>query len=776
MKRFWLNAVLNKPWWILIVSISLVVLASAGGQFLAFNGDYKVYFKQDNPQRLAFEQMQAVFSKNESATILVVPQSGSVFNTRTLTLLTELTEDAWQTPLSNRVDSISNFQHTWSEQDDMVVEQLILDVDSINSHRVEQVKQVALSDPNLLNRLVDPKGQIALVAVTVQLPDGDKTAATASIVDSIRQLTDKYKAKYPDHDFYHTGIVFMNSAFEHAAKSDAKTLVPLMFLVILIVLWVLLRSFLGMLTTLLIVLTSIASAMGVGGWFGFELTTATVNVPTLVMTLAVADCVHVIASMLYELRNGRTKREAIQTSMELNLKPIFITSATTAIGFLTLNFSDVPALADLGTLTAVGVMIACALSVTLLPALLVLVPIKATQSLNQSEDPFVAFGEWVIAHHKRILPLTVVVTIAAIGASSLNKINDIPIEYFDESAEFKIAADLQNKLLGGMSTVDFAVLTDVESGINNPEVLAKIHAFSLWLKQQPEVDHVASITDTFLRLNKNMHGDDPDFYRLPENQELAAQFLLLYEMSLPYNLDLNNQLNIDKSGTRISVTMQNLGSKQITDFEDRAYQWIADNASDLRLAAGSQNLMFAHVGEANMNSLLRGTLFALILISLILVFALGSWKLGGISLIPNLLPAAIGFGIWGIYSGEINMGLSVVLSMALGIIVDDTVHFLSKYRHAITRGESSEDAVRYAFRSVGKALWITTIVLTLGFSVLTLSSFALNSDMGLLTGIIIVIALVVDFLFLPAFLLLFDKHDTSKDSNYEKQQTNSFAG
>jgi predicted RND superfamily exporter protein len=147
--------------------------------------------------------------------------------------------------------------------------------------------------------------------------------------------------------------------------------------------------------------------------------------------------------------------------------------------------------------------------------------------------------------------------------------------------------------------------------------------------------------------------------------------------------------------------------------------------------------------------------------------------MGAISLIPNLMPAAIGFGIWGLYSGEINLGLSIVLSMAMGIIVDDTVHFLSKYRHARVNGQNAEDAVRYAFASVGRALWITTLVLSIGFAVLAMSSFALNSDMGLLTLIIIGVALVVDFIFLPAFLIVFDSKDSTeenKDGSGEKIQ------
>jgi hypothetical protein len=313
-----------------------------------------------------------------------------------------------------------------------------------------------------------------------------------------------------------------------------------------------------------------------------------------------------------------------------------------------------------------------------------------------------------------------------------------------------------------MTNIDFAIYTEEESGINAPEVQSVTEAFSQWLREQSEVDHVASISDTFKRLNKNMHGDDESYYILPNDRELAAQYLLLYEMSLPYGLDLNNQVNMDKSATRIVATIQNIGSKELTNLEDRAQRWFTEHAPQLTLIAASPGLMFAHIGEANMSSMIEGTLVALLLISGLLIFALKSWRMGMISLLPNLLPAAIGFGIWGAYSGEINLGLSVVLSMTLGIIVDDTVHFLTKYQHAKQAGQNAEQAVRFAFASVGRALWITTIVLSLGFSVLMLSPFALNADMGMLTSIIIMVALAVDFLFLPAFLLVFDAKQLNK--------------
>jgi predicted RND superfamily exporter protein len=254
-----------------------------------------------------------------------------------------------------------------------------------------------------------------------------------------------------------------------------------------------------------------------------------------------------------------------------------------------------------------------------------------------------------------------------------------------------------------------------------------------------------------------MHNDDDAYYRLPQDRELAAQYLLLYEMSLRYGLDLNNQINVDKSSLKLVLTTANLGSVELVDLEQRIYAWFAQHAPQYQVVASSPSLMFAHIGETNMASMLSTLPITLVLISALMIFALRSWKLGVISLVPNIAPAIIGFGLWALLSGEINLGLSVVVTLTLGIVVDDAVHFLAKYQRARKQGQNAEQAVRYAFHTVGRALWITTVVLVAGFSVLAMSSFRLNADMGQLSALVIFLALVIDFVLLPTLLMLFDK-------------------
>ncbi|EJE8735383.1 MMPL family transporter [Vibrio vulnificus] len=743
--------------WTLIISLMAIVATAMGAKNLYFRGDYNIFFDGSNAQLQAFDEIQTTFAKTDNIALVLAPKSGDVFDQRTLTQIQEMTEQAWQVPYSSRVDSLANYQHTEAVDDDLLVEDLLYQSYPLTAERITKVRAVAMSEPLLVNALVSEKGDVAVINITMQMPGVDETAEVNEVVAYVEQMLSHYRAEYPDVTIYKAGIIAMNHSFAMAAQNDSATLVPTMLLVILVFLTLMLRSFLSVLATLVVIIGAIVATLGIVGWAGMFLHVASVNVPTLIMTLAVADCVHVIASMRHFMRQGMPKSQAIHRSVTLNFVPIIITSVTTAIGFLMMNMSDSPVLRDFGNLSALGVMIACVLSVSLLPALLNLFPVRfSAKQAAKSSDIMDKLADLVVRRRNVLLPLSIVVIAGSAALIPYNKVNDESVKYFDTSSEFRQAADFMEQRIGGMTTMSIAIKTHQSQGIASPDFLEVLGEFTRWLREQPETDHVASLSDIYKRLNKNMHGDDSAYYALPAERELAAQYLLLYEMSLPFGLDLNNQVNVDKSSVKLQLTVKNLGSVELVALEERIYQWFASHAPRYQVVASSPSLMFAHIGETNMASMLSTLPITLILISALMIFALRSWRLGVISLVPNIAPAVIGFGLWALISGEINLGLSVVVTLTLGIVVDDAVHFLAKYQHARKEGQNAEQAVRYAFHTVGRALWITTVVLVAGFSVLAMSQFRLNSDMGQLSAIVIFVALVIDFVLLPSLLMRFD--------------------
>ena len=767
------DRVIRYKWLVTVTLLAAVVIsASRAGDFLGnFKSDYRVFFADENSQLLAFEAMQRIYSKSDNVAFIVSPKDGQIFTQETLTALWTITEAAWQLPYSTRVDSITNFQHTTAVGDDLLVEDLVLDPTNLTEQRISAIRNIVLNEPLLKKRLISPQGHVSVVNVTVQLPGIDKTKEVPQVSAAARAMRDAMQALLPDVDIRLSGMVMMNTSFPEASQEDMSTLIPLMFLVVLITVAILIRSVTGMLATLVVIFTSISATMGFAGWIGMYATGPSVTAPIMILTLAVADCIHILSSMIFDMRHGMDKRSALLNSLRINLQPVFLTSLTTAIGFLSMNFSDSPPFADLGNMVAVGVVLAFVFSITLFPALLMILPMRVRARSVDSRDLMAQLGDWVVAQRRWLFPAMVAITLVVSLGISKNELNDDFVKYFDQSVPFREATDYMQENLTGLTTLEISLQSQQPSGINDPAFLQTTENLANWLREQAETEHVNTITDTLKRLNKNMHGDEQSWYRLPSHQDLAAQYLLLYEMSLPYGLDLNNQLDIDKSSTRLVATFKNLTSAEILALNTRILDWFAENGNGYKIDIASPSLMFADIGQRNILSMLTGVGLALFLISALLGLALRSFKYGLISLVPNILPATIGFGLWGLLYGQVGLGLSVVAGMTLGIIVDDTVHFLSKYLRARReKGLNAEDGVRYAFRSVGLALTITTFVLAAGFLVLAQSSFKVNADMGLLTAITIIIALVLDFLLLPPLLMLIDKK-SDKELVTEKTST-----
>ncbi|HEY5703350.1 MAG TPA: MMPL family transporter [Gammaproteobacteria bacterium] len=760
--------VLRHRWLIIIATLLVVLFAAKSATGLNFTSNYRTFFSEENPELLAFDALENTFTKNDNVIIILEPDNGNVFTRETLAVVEELTEAAWQIPYSNRVDSITNFQYTEAKGDELIVRDLVKNAESLDQSELESIRDIAINEPLLVNNLISDDARITAVNITVQLPGIDEATENPEVVKAARQLAAKIEKQHPHIKTYLSGFVLLNNAFTEESKRDVAKLVPVSFTLMLLLIGILIGSFMSTIGTLLVIAFSIVIALGIGAAFGLPITPPTATSPTIILTVAIANCVHILVSFLHAIRQGMERNDALIESLRLNLQPVSLASITTAIGFSMMMFSDVPPFRHLGLLVASGVLASLVMSITFLPALMSFMPIRTRRVREDKPIMMIFLGEFVVKHRSALLWIMSSVVIVLLLALPRNELNDVFVHYFEEDVQFRADSDFMTENLTGVYTIEYMLNSGESGGISKPGFLADTAKFANWLREQPEVLHVNTITDILKRLNKNMHADDQSMYKLPKERDLAAQYLLLYEMSLPYGLDLNNQINVDKSSIRISAKLITLSTNEILDMEHRANNWLEANAPHIKQGLGTgPTMMFAHIGERNIKSMLLGTTFALILISILLVFAFRSVKIGLLSLIPNLVPAAMGFGLWGIFVGEIGLSLSIVTSMTLGIVIDDTVHFMSKYLRA--RREihlSPPDAVRYAFTSVGRALLITSIVLVAGFLVLATSSFELNSGMGLLAAVVISLALVADFLLLPALLMKIEEKSYAEMAVY----------
>lgn len=747
-----------RPWTTVLLTLIGVAVCLVGARNLAFSTDYRVYFGPENPQLKAFDEVQNVYTKNDNIIFVIQPPGDSVFNRDTLALIETLTERAWTLPFALRVDSITNFQHTSADGDDLTVRKLVEDAASLTDEQIAAVREVALHEPLLVRRLVSPSGHVAGVNLVFQYP-GESITEVPTATAAARALRDEVLAQFPGHRIYMGGSNMMNNAFSEAAKADLKTLFPMMYAAIALIMYLLLRSVMATLAAFSVVVLSAVAAVGVAGWMHILLTPPSVSAPTIITTLAVADSVHLLVTFFANLRAGMDRRAAMVDALRVNFTALWLTSVTTALGFLTINLTDSPPLHDLGNIAAVGVMIAWVISVTFLPALCMLLPMRVpAQTDGRLARWHTALGAFIVRRRHAVLAVAAVAAVGLLALVPRNETNDVFAYYFDESIEYRRDTDFMVENLTGLYTMEFNLRAPGPNGVADPDYLRKLEAFEQWWYEHPKVLHVSSITDIFKRLNKNMHGDDPAWYRLPEDRELAAQYLLLYEFSLPFGLDLNNTLNIDKSASRFTVTFQHLSSRETRELVEEARAWLARNAPEMETIGVSPAVMFAYIAQRNIQSMFVAIPLSLLVISLLLVPALGSWKMGLLSVVPNLLPLGAAFGVWALIDGEINFTMAVVLGMTMGIIVDDTIHFLTKYLRARRElGMDTEQAIVHAFRTVGVALTVTSLILCAGFLILSTSAFLPNNGMAQLTTIAIAAALVFDFALLPPLLMWIDR-------------------
>jgi predicted RND superfamily exporter protein len=340
--------VIRWRWAVLVVSIVATLGIARGGRFLEFDNNYRAFFGKENPQLSAFEALERIYTKNDNILFIIHPRGGDVFTKEVLTAIKELTDAAWKIPYSIRVDSLTNFQHTRAEgEDDLIVEDLVRDPQSLEDGDLERVRSIAQREPLLRIRMVSEDSSTAGLNVRLQVPRKSLTELPEAAAYA-RRLRADLRAKYPELEIRLSGSGMLGNAFAEAPQLDMKILIPVMYGILIAAMLLFFRSLTATVAMVAVVAFSVLVGMGVAGWLGIRLTGVSASAPTIILTLGVADSVHILVTMFAELRRGSSRQDALVESLRVNAQPVFLTSLTTAIGFLSLNFSDAPPLRDLG--------------------------------------------------------------------------------------------------------------------------------------------------------------------------------------------------------------------------------------------------------------------------------------------------------------------------------------------------------------------------------------------------------------------------------------------
>ncbi|MCI5141958.1 MAG: RND family transporter, partial [Candidatus Electrothrix sp. ATG1] len=469
---------------LIFLSLVLVLGTSCGTRFLTFSSNSRMFFSEDNPELLAFNAIEQTYTKFENVFFTIAPKSKNVFTQDVLAAVQELTQRSWKIPYSSRVDSIINYQHTKVVGDELIVEDLVNNVEELSNEQLQEIRHIALNEPLLKGRLISPTGHVTGVNINVVKPDGEGKVSDI-IAEAAYALQAEMEQKYPQLDIYLTGVVMIDTTFELAAKEDITLLVPIMGGLLLLILALCLRSALGMGLTFLVIIFSTLSGLGLAGWLGIPMNPASANAPTIILTLAVADSVHILTTIFRQMQNGLDRHQAITRSIQVNFRPVLVTSLTTVVGFLTMNFSDAPPFRDLGNIVAMGIIAAFLYSVLLLPALAAVFPLKAASVPSSTSSTFyVRLADMIIRRRTAIFWAMIIMILGVITGIPRIQLDDDFIKFFSPRFDFRQATDFTTENLTGMYIIDWDLNAGREGGVNEPAYLQTVEDFADWFRQQ----------------------------------------------------------------------------------------------------------------------------------------------------------------------------------------------------------------------------------------------------------------------------------------------------
>ncbi|MBB4862553.1 putative RND superfamily exporter protein [Pseudomonas nitritireducens] len=758
LMRAYADWVTGNPWRTVLLSLLLMAALASGLMHLTFRSDNRVFFGEDNPELQTLDHFDATYGRDDTLLFVVTARDGDLFTSDRLKAINELTDAAWNLPETKRVDSPTNFQRALAVGDDISIDQLARSGDVLSDADARRLKAETALEPMLIGRLLSADARTGMVAVSFLFDPARVSDQTLDAMAAGKALSEKFSREHPDLQVGLSGSVALDDAFVEASTYDSVVLLPVMVVVLLGIIAISIRSFAGALATFCVVILGTLSALGTSALMGIPLSSPSVAAPNIILTIACCDCIHLCSGMMRLRREGLSRREAVSEILIECGWPVTLTMITTAIGFLSMVFSAVPPFAHLGVIVALGSVLAWFLTMTFLPALLCILPWKGPKSSMPAEMLSLRIAELVMKRPGKVLAAVVVVAVVLCSLAFSNTLDDRYVRYFDQSFEFRQATDRLNQDLGGFYTLEFSLDSGEADGITQPEYLSEVSHFADWLRQQPGVTHVHGLPDVMMTVNRAMNGGGQDQYRLPDSRDVTAQYLALYEMSLPFGMDLKNQLTADKRFTRLSVSLGDVSTASMADLQVRAEDWARHNAPLLASSAQATgtSLLFAHIGNRNIQEMYTGIFSGILVVWVIFALAFRSISLSFIGTIANTVPSLATLGAWALVNGEVGMAVATVASVTFGVIVDDTIHMLSTYAR-LRRHEklSPEDAVRGAFRTVGPGMIAMTLALSSGFACLTFSGFQINSWMGLMASMTILIAVLFDLLFIPAVLLVF---------------------
>jgi len=747
---------LDKFKWVVAIGIPLIVFALATNlKHLEMDGSYRIWFGENSKTLRDYDNFRKTFG-NDDAVIISFKDEDGIFNKKALQSIDNITQALWRTKYIARVDSITNYQYVHSnpeEPDDVIVEDFIQDIETRDEAYFSDRKAIAVNDSLIVDGFISRDGTTTMISARLTPKVNDDSDKSGEIMKLVNEILAPEIAR-TGYKYHLNGGPPLNQAFVQIGTSDATTFTPLVLLASMLLLFFLFRRVSGALIPIGVVIFTFMIVLAVQVLLGYKLNNFTANLPVFVVAIGIADAVHIYIIWIMYKREGQANKDAVLHSVQKNILPVFLTSLTTAIGFATLTISKVIPVLTLGIATASGAILAFIISLFWMPAVLLLVKkdVKASEVEKVVNKKNLGYGAFIVRNNKKIIMITGFIFLALAAGLFKVKVDSNTIRYFDKSVDIRKSTEFMMENLTGPMAYEIIVDSGKKDGIKDPDFMRTVELFSKDYQERfPDVRHMASLVDTVKRFNKVLDGKE----EIPDTQEMIAQYLLLYSLSLPQGMEINDKMDINEQKLRVTGQVNIVDTSVDLQMINYVEAWW--NNTPYSASVQGQTAMFAYMQSDVTDTLIYSLSLAIFLVSIIMLFIFKRVKLLWVFVLPNLLPVMLVVGIMGWIGINIDIGVAIAGAIIIGVAVDDTIHFLVKYFDARKRGLNLEDSFDEVLRYAGKAILFTTLILSISFSLFAFSTFTPNQNFGIVTASALIIAFIVDLLLLPALLSLTDK-------------------
>ncbi len=751
----------------LLISLTLLFTTLLPLRTLRFESSILQMFHHTDPARITYEEFREQFGKDDN--LLILLQADSLFDQTFLKSLHEMHQRLErEVPHLKKITSLVNVRRTYGQDDRLIVEDLMKKVPTSQSD-LESLRQNVVLNPLYKNFLISQDAASTVIIIEPKVNRKLHTTSQATkpvdtdeyieMYAKVRQIVDPYQDR--GVVIHYAGQPVLSAVLHDAIQQDLRKLGPLSLGLVMIILALLFRRVTGVIYPLLVILASILSTLGTMAALDLPMTNISSGIPTFLVVIGLADSVHILAVFYKFYQECGDKHTAIAKAFGHSGLPVLLTSLTTAAGLFSFVTADVSWVADFAKIVPIGVFFAFFYTVLLLPALLSLFPISPPKQKTKERSAFwdrnmSKLGNLTTHHPWRMILVWSLLLITSLLGFSKIYLSQNSMKWFPENHPLRVATYEMDRQFKGSVNLEVVIDTGKENGLYDAELMHKmertIQEFESKQIGSMQLGKAVSVTTVLKEVNQALNGNQPSFYTVADTDELVAQELLLFEMS--GSDDLEHWVSTDFRIARMTLTKPFLDAVKYVEALSQIEAHFQENYPDLKIATTGMAMLFTQTIYRVLTSMAKSYPLALIIITLIMIILVGRVKIGLLSMVPNLVPILIIVGWMGLLDIPFDFSTMLIGSISIGLVVDDTIHFLHTFSREHTQKGDVHQAVYATLTTTGRAILITSLTLAAGFFVYTTATLQNFFYFGLLTGTTVLVAMLADFLLVPALMAI----------------------